>query len=45
MYRIKSKWIGTVLKYSMKTKLDVKGAYTKADWNKNGFKDSILEKI
>jgi hypothetical protein len=28
----------------MKTSLDLKGTYSKEEWNKNGFKDSILEK-
>jgi hypothetical protein len=45
MYKIKEKWLNTVLKYGMKTALDVRGTYTKEEWNKNGYKDSILTKL
>ena len=45
MYKLKEKWKNTVMKYSMNTNLDINGSYTKEEWNKNGFKDLILEKI
>ena len=34
-----------VIMYSMKTGLDINGIHTKEEWNKNGFKDSILEEV
>ena len=45
MYRLKEKYKVMVVKYAMKTKLDINGVYTKDDWNSNGYKDTILEKI
>ena len=45
MYKIKAKYLGMVLKYSMKTGIDITGVYDKATWNKNGFKDIILEEV
>lgn len=45
MYEIKKKYRNRVAMYAMKTKLDINGIYTKEEWNRNGFKDSILEKV
>ena len=45
MYKIKAKYLGMVLKYSMKSGIDITGVYDKATWNKNGFKDIILEEV
>ena len=45
MKRIKQKYIKIVSKYAMKTKLDIRGTYSKETWNNSGFKDSILEDI
>jgi hypothetical protein len=45
MYKIKEKYLGMVLKYAMKTSIDVRGVYDKNTWNANGFKDSILEEV
>ena len=43
MYRIKKNMLKHVTKYSMKTSLNTEGTYSKEEWNRNGFKDSILE--
>ena len=46
MYRIKEKMLDHVMKYCIKTGIeDLKGIYSLDDWNKNGFKKSILEKV
>ena len=45
MYRIKKSMLNHLMKYSIKTSLDLKGTYSKEEWNKNGFKDSMLEKV
>lgn len=45
MYKIKESMLKHIVKYSMNTSLDVKGTYSKEEWNKNGFKDSILEEV
>jgi len=45
MYKIKKKYLNMVLRYAMKNDFDVMGAYDKETWNKNGYKDSILEKV
>jgi hypothetical protein len=45
MYKIKEKMLNHIMKYSMKTSLDLKGTYSKEEWNKNGFSDSILEEV
>jgi len=44
MYKIKTKWIKFMFKYA-KTTLDLNGTYIKEEWNKAGFKDSIIEKV
>jgi shikimate kinase len=45
MYKIKAKYLEMVLKYSMKTGINITGAYDKATWNINGFKDMVLEEV
>ena len=45
MYKIKDKYLNHVMRYSMKSNLDLTGIYTKQDWNNNGFKDEILELV
>lgn len=45
MYKIKKSYLGMVLKYGMKTSIDVRGVYDKETWNKNGYKDTILEEV
>lgn len=45
MYKIKKSYLGTVLKYAMKTSIDVRGVYEKEIWNKHGFRDTILEEV
>jgi hypothetical protein len=45
MYKIKESMLKHIAKYSMNTSLDTKGTYSKEEWNKNGFKDSILEEV
>lgn len=44
MYKIKEKFLNQVFKYA-KTNLNLRGTYSKEIWNKNGFKDNILEKV
>jgi hypothetical protein len=43
-YKIKEKYKSLMAKYAW-TKLDLDGIYSKEDWNKAGFKDSVLEII
>ena len=44
-YKIADKYLNTVIRYAMNTKLNIRGVYTKEEWNKSGFKDSILEEV
>ena len=44
-YKIADKYLNTVIRYAMNTKLDIRGVYTKEEWNKYGFKDTILEEV
>ncbi len=44
LFKIKSKYLSYMLRYSH-TKLDLNGMYDKETWNKNGFKDQILEEV
>ena len=41
-YRIKEKYKSLFATYAW-TKLDLNGSYSIEDWNKAGFKDSILD--
>jgi hypothetical protein len=45
MYKVRAKYLGMVLKFSMKTDIDIMGVYDKDTWNRNGFKDMVLEEI
>jgi hypothetical protein len=45
MYKIKENMLNHIMLYSMKTSLDMSGIYSKEEWNKNGFQDSILEEV
>lgn len=44
MYKIKDKAKAMIAKYGF-TSLNINGVYTKAEWNKAGFKDDVLETV
>jgi hypothetical protein len=43
LFKIKAKYKSHLARYAW-TKLDLNGCYTKAEWNKHGFRESLLEK-
>jgi hypothetical protein len=44
MYKIKEKYKALISRYAW-TKLDINTSYSKEEWIRNGFKESILELV
>ena len=44
LFKIKDKYKSHLARYAHTT-LDLNGNYTKEEWNKHGFKDSLLENV
>jgi hypothetical protein len=42
-FKIKAKYKNYLYRFCTWTSLDLDGIYTKAEWNKAGFKDLLLE--
>lgn len=45
VYRIQKKWLNHVMKYAMKSRIDLTGVYSLKVWNDNGYDKRILEVV